>query len=215
MNEHRHRQGFTLVELLVVIAILAVLAAVLFPIVSAARRSARTVTCASNLHQIGLALQLYHADWGRMPTEGFHKSNPHGWKDPLEAYNRAGAIYVCPEAPQDLAGSYIYRGAISLTYHEDYVPFVNDARTIRLSPTSVLSYCVWHAKNERDYRYSGWFVILRADGSVQKIPSGKVDMWGYYYRDSRWLPPPLVNPPLITRLEPAFPDEPWPPEFEQ
>ena len=60
--ESSRRTKFTLIELLVVIAIIAILAAMLLPALSSARASARTSACASNLKQIGTAIQLYAAD---------------------------------------------------------------------------------------------------------------------------------------------------------
>ena len=54
-----HPLAFTLVEMLVVIAMIGLLAALLLPVFSHARETARATACISNLHQIGLALQIY------------------------------------------------------------------------------------------------------------------------------------------------------------
>jgi prepilin-type N-terminal cleavage/methylation domain-containing protein/prepilin-type processing-associated H-X9-DG protein len=59
---HRVRHAFTLIELLVVIAIISILAAILFPVFSQARESARQISCASNMRQLGMAMRMYLAD---------------------------------------------------------------------------------------------------------------------------------------------------------
>ncbi len=61
------RSAFTLVEILVVLAIIGILAAILFPAFSRAQESARQTNCASNLNQIGLAVQQYYQDTKRYP----------------------------------------------------------------------------------------------------------------------------------------------------
>jgi prepilin-type N-terminal cleavage/methylation domain-containing protein len=55
----RRKRGFTLIELLVVISIIALLMAILFPVIQRCRNQARAVVCQSNLRQWGTFFHMY------------------------------------------------------------------------------------------------------------------------------------------------------------
>ncbi|MGV3719462.1 MAG: type II secretion system protein [Actinomycetota bacterium] len=60
-------RGFTLVELLAVIAIIALLSAILFPVMATVRKNARQGNCMSNMHSIIQAEKMYKDDWRVYP----------------------------------------------------------------------------------------------------------------------------------------------------
>jgi prepilin-type N-terminal cleavage/methylation domain-containing protein/prepilin-type processing-associated H-X9-DG protein len=111
MTKHR---GFTLIEILVVLAIIAVLTAILLPVLSTVREKGRSAVCQSNLRQIGTAITLYTQDYDRYPRglDAADKNLPQIWgsfpgadkimaESPmltavLDPYVKNSALWNCP-----------------------------------------------------------------------------------------------------------------------
>lgn len=60
----KQKIGFTIIEVLIVVGIIAILSAIMLPVVARARKSAHTAVEISNMHQCGIALTLYIDDNG-------------------------------------------------------------------------------------------------------------------------------------------------------
>ncbi len=78
-SRNRTRGAFTLIELMVVVAIIALLIAILLPSLQSARLHAKTVTCATNLHHVGLAMANYlYSSRGTYPSSYLYPDDEEG-----------------------------------------------------------------------------------------------------------------------------------------
>ena len=97
----RKTAGFTLIELLVVIAIIAILAAILFPVLLAVKAKANEAKCESNLRQVGLATAAYMGDnSSRFPPYILDSTAQVGaWYLVIQKYARTNLLSRCPSEP--------------------------------------------------------------------------------------------------------------------
>ncbi|MBS1721785.1 MAG: type II secretion system protein [Armatimonadetes bacterium] len=72
----RHRRGFTLVELLTVMAIIAILAAMLLPVLQSARKAAYKTVSSKNLQQLSAAVMVYVSDNDQVCPPVFSHGEP-------------------------------------------------------------------------------------------------------------------------------------------
>jgi len=108
--------AFTLVELLVVIAVIAILIALILPALGGARATARTASCAANVHSVAQALAMYTEEnrergphWSAWQTYHGDSDMPDpndtpgpGWAELVEPYVQTMDAYLCAGRPKAL-----------------------------------------------------------------------------------------------------------------
>lgn len=93
------RRAFTLAELLVSIAIIAVLIALLVPVLSRAQKQSRAASCLSNLRQVGLYSAMYansNRGWP-FPPVGWTGQPPPSQLPLLMGFSKTARFYICPD----------------------------------------------------------------------------------------------------------------------
>jgi prepilin-type N-terminal cleavage/methylation domain-containing protein len=107
-------RGFTLIELLVSAGIVAVLAALLLPVLAAARERARETACSSHLSQLGKAMRMYLDDYGLRP--------PH-LHELAQGYVPDRRIFTCPQDRWAGRGGWAYSAWGRLSSPPEQWPF--------------------------------------------------------------------------------------------
>lgn len=163
----RTKNGFTLLELLLVLVITSLLLGLLLPTFAAARKQARMSACTYNLKQVGMAYQLYAADYGYYP-------NP----ITVTRYVKDRRVLYCPDDPQlkPNGSSYTFRSVLPPAFK----PYWEQAE---LDSNTVLASCKHHL--DQDVEGSGalrrtgiahypFRLVLRAGGAVQRVNEAQV-----------------------------------------
>jgi prepilin-type N-terminal cleavage/methylation domain-containing protein/prepilin-type processing-associated H-X9-DG protein len=181
----QNKRAFTLVELLVVIAIIAILAAILLPVIFAARNKARQLQCVSNLRQIGMAIQMYASDHeGLLPPGAYNTPTP--------------PIMV---TAQIIPG---FQTAAGLTYRVDWRDILVGMQYLN---TSKILVCPSAANNDPHYSYgcNRWTMQWGAATPLDSIPSASMTALVSEKRATDWpcwLPNEAGSNPAYRPLDP-------------
>jgi prepilin-type N-terminal cleavage/methylation domain-containing protein/prepilin-type processing-associated H-X9-DG protein len=131
-------RGFTLVELMVVIAIIAILMALLMPVISRAKGKANQISCLNNMRQLSLAAMMYANDHNeeyparRIPTNA--------WPHKLKPYYLNWQIIACPSDRFGIVGLF----ADDINPKRSYlINGFNDYFKVNLSPSDYKAFQQW------------------------------------------------------------------------
>ena len=96
-----------MIEVLVVTGIIAILSAIIYPVVQKARDKACESVCAANLHQLHVALEMYLQDHDeRFPVSYIAAQlDPYqSWREAVQPYVRNREVLICPASDDRGAG---------------------------------------------------------------------------------------------------------------
>jgi prepilin-type N-terminal cleavage/methylation domain-containing protein len=190
------KKGLTLVELLVSLTIVAILAALLYPVLASAKKKAKEGACLSNLRQIGTAMLFYR--------DNNDEKLPHRLSDLHPSYLREDAVFHCGLDPRQgqwtgtdrLEGNRFLSSGVSYTFVPNWRSAIDwgwwDAWPQRgygkWRDQTPLSECHWHWARTFNENWLTDENKGRGGNAVILTMGGEIRFWPATRPLSEWAP---------------------------
>lgn len=183
-------RGFTLIELLVVIAIIALLIAMLMPVLGKAKESTRNTVCMANQRQLLTGYTAYAVDNGQIMMGGRPEQKSYAFVYPggdesaitrgaLFQYLKSGIeFYQCPEDPNGNLRSYSIPGVLRGEGWTSPEQGGTDEMSAILTPSAQIVF--FEESDHRGYNVGSWIMRVNKGNEYRWI-----DYAGLFHFDQK------------------------------
>ena len=178
----RTSRGVTLIEVLTVVAIVAILVGILAPVIAGARLRSAQASCASNLRQAGIALNLYVETWNGEYPQWVSQGGRVAAIAPILEGQKSDVLRCPLDRPRGRAALSPVDSIVPISYKSTWLLWGHDSgyeawkELLELDPNPILLRCYLHDDAmrrrmlndpaERGALQNAQSLALRKDGSV-------------------------------------------------